>query len=46
VKALRAADAAGAARAIIVGPDEWRDGNVVVRDLASGDEKTVAATEV
>jgi len=46
VKALRAADAAGAARAVILGPEEWQDGKVVVRDLASGDEKVVAATEV
>ncbi|HXX49372.1 MAG TPA: histidine--tRNA ligase [Myxococcota bacterium] len=46
VKALRAADAAGAARAVILGPEEWQDGKVVVRDLASGDEKLVAATEV
>jgi len=46
VKALRAADAAGASRAIILGPEEWQDGKVVVRDLASGDEETVAATEV
>jgi histidyl-tRNA synthetase len=45
-KALKAADAAGAARAIIVGPDEWRDGNVVVRDLASGSEQLTRAADL
>jgi histidyl-tRNA synthetase len=45
-RALKAADAAGASRVVIVGPDEWKDGNVVVRDLASGTEKTVRADEV
>jgi histidyl-tRNA synthetase len=45
-RALKAADAAGASRVVIVGPDEWKDGNVVVRDLASGTEKTVRAEEL
>ncbi len=45
-KALKAADAAGAARVIIVGPDEWQDGNVVVRDLASGTEQIVRAADL
>jgi histidyl-tRNA synthetase len=40
-KALKAADAAGARRAILVGPDEWRDGSVRVKDLASGEESIV-----
>ena len=42
-KALKAADAAGATRVVIVGPDEWKDGNVVVKDLASGAETLVRA---
>jgi len=42
-KALKAADAAGATRVVIVGPDEWADGNVVVKDLASGAETRVRA---
>jgi histidyl-tRNA synthetase len=45
-KALKAADAAGAARVVIVGPDEWQDGNVVVRDLASGTEQIVRAADL
>jgi histidyl-tRNA synthetase len=40
-KALKAADAAGARRAILVGPDEWSQGAVKVRDLASGEERLV-----
>ena len=40
-KALRAADAAGAGRAILVGPEEWSEGAVRVKDLASGSERTV-----
>jgi histidyl-tRNA synthetase len=45
-KAMKAADAAGASRAIIVGPDEWKDGNVVLRDLTSGSEQVVRAAEL
>jgi histidyl-tRNA synthetase len=45
-RALKAADAAGAARVVIVGPDEWKDGNVVLRELATGTEKTVRADEI
>ncbi len=40
-KALKAADAAGATRAIIVGPDEWAGGEVTVKDLRSGSESRV-----
>ena len=40
-RALKAADQAGARRAVLVGPDEWADGSVKVRDLASGTEKLV-----
>jgi histidyl-tRNA synthetase len=41
-KALRAADQAGATRAVLVGPDEWGEGSVRVRDLGSGDEQVVS----
>ena len=40
-KALRQAAASGARRAILVGPDEWSEGAVRVRDLDSGDERVV-----
>ncbi len=40
-KALKAADQAGARRAVLVGPDEWKDGQVVERDLAAGTERRV-----
>ncbi len=45
-KALKSADAAGARRVVIVGPDEWKDGNVVVKDLASGTETRVRAEDL
>jgi len=41
-KALKLADAAGARRAFLVGPDEWADRMVRVRDLVSGEETTVS----
>ncbi|MCE2391363.1 MAG: histidine--tRNA ligase [Proteobacteria bacterium] len=40
-KALRQASAAGARRAILIGPDEWAERSVRVRDLASGEERVV-----
>ncbi len=40
-KALRAADQAGARRAVLVGPDEWAEDSVRVKDLASGEERIV-----
>jgi histidyl-tRNA synthetase len=40
-KGLRSADQAGARRAVIVGPDEWAEGRVKVKDLASGEEQVV-----
>ena len=40
-KALKAADLSGARRAVLVGPDEWAQGAVRVKDLASGDERSV-----
>jgi len=45
-KALRAADDAGALRALIVGPEEWKDGTVLERDLKSGAERKVAFDEL
>jgi histidyl-tRNA synthetase len=42
-KALKAADAAGAKRVVIVGPEEWANGEVVVKELASGTETRVRA---
>ena len=45
-KALKAADAAGARRVVILGPDEWADGLVVVKDLGSGAETRVRADEL
>jgi histidyl-tRNA synthetase len=45
-KALRAADQSGARRAILVGPDEWAEGSVKVRDLASGEERVVRVEEL
>jgi histidyl-tRNA synthetase len=38
---LELAAARGAARAVIVGPDERRDGVAVVRDLRGGTERRV-----
>ena len=40
-RALKAAEAAGAARVVLVGPDEWEDGSVKVKDMASGRETVV-----
>ena len=45
-KALRAADEAGALRALIVGPEEWKDRTVLERDLRSGAERKVAFDEL
>jgi histidyl-tRNA synthetase len=45
-KALKAADQAGARRAVIVGPDEWKDGCVVERDLAAGTERRVSVEDL
>jgi histidyl-tRNA synthetase len=45
-KLLKAADAAGARRAFIVGPDEWKQGEIIERDLASGTERRVTVTSL
>lgn len=41
LKALQAAEAAGATRAVIVGPDEWARDSVVVRDLSARQDREV-----
>jgi histidyl-tRNA synthetase len=46
VKALKAADAAGARQAIIVGPEEWKDRKVVVRELDTGAESAKGFDEL
>ena len=45
-KALKAAQSAGARRAILVGPDEWAEGRVVLKDLDSGDETQVSVEDL
>jgi histidyl-tRNA synthetase len=37
-KAFQAAELFGARRVVLVGPDEWREGKVKVKDLASREE--------
>ena len=41
-KAFKAAEAAGARRVFLVGPDEWREGKVKAKDQVSGEETVVA----
>lgn len=43
---FRAADQAGAVRAIVIGPDEQRDGTASVRDMSTGDERLVSVEEL
>lgn len=45
-KALRAADDAGALRALIVGPEEWKERLVLERDLKTGAERKLAFDEI
>jgi histidyl-tRNA synthetase len=45
-RALKAANQAGARRAVLVGPDEWAEGCVLVRDLATGEERKVRLEEL
>src|SRR5690606_17865259 len=37
---------AGARAVVIVGPDDWKTGHLVIRDLASGDQRTTEAGHV
>jgi histidyl-tRNA synthetase len=41
LKALKTASNLGATRAVLVGPDEWSEQSVVVRDLAARRDRTV-----
>jgi histidyl-tRNA synthetase len=41
LKVLQAAESAGATRAVIVGPDEWAEDSVVVRDLSAREDRVV-----
>jgi len=41
-KAFKAAERAGAAQVYLVGPDEWAQGEVQVKDLASGGQRTIS----
>ncbi len=43
---FKAADQAGASRAIVLGPDEVRDGTASVRDMATGEERSVTLEEL
>ncbi len=45
-KALKLAAQSGATRAVIVGPDEWSNTQVKLRDLNSGDESVVNVEEI
>jgi histidyl-tRNA synthetase len=43
--ALRAADRSGAAFAVLIGAEERRAGTVSIKDLKTGDQQDVAATQ-
>ena len=42
---FKAADRASAANALVVG-EEWDEGGVTARDLATGEQRTVALEEI
>ena len=42
-KAFKAAEQAGASEVILVGPDEWANGEVTVKDLKTGSQSTRSA---
>lgn len=42
-KEITRADKAGARVVVILGPEDWQAGNLVVRDLASGNQQTIEA---
>lgn len=44
--AFKHADRLGAARMVMVAPDEWERGEVTVKDLKSGDQQTVAVASL
>lgn len=45
-KQFKAADAVGARRVVVLGPDDLAQGNVVVKEMASGQETRVALAEL
>lgn len=45
-KEISRADKAGIRAIVIIGADEWSEGNVTVRDMSSGDQRVVPATTV
>ncbi len=44
-KEISRAHKAGAQAVVIIGPAEWAEGKVTIRDMTSGDQKAVTATE-
>ena len=45
-KQFQAASASGAQFALVIGPDEWKAGEVKLKNLATGNEERVKTTEV
>ena len=45
-KEIARADKAGVGAIVIIGPGEWAEGNVTVRDMVTGEQQVVAATSV
>jgi len=45
-KQFQAASGLGARYAVVIGPEEWNNGQVKLKDLASGVETPVAITEL
>jgi len=45
-KQFQAASASGARFALVIGPDEWKSGEVKLKDLATGNEERVKAMDV
>ena len=39
-------DKAGARAVVIIGPDDWQAGNLVIRDLTTGNQQTTQVTQV
>jgi len=45
-RGLKDADRAGARHAVLIGPDEWAERSVRIRDLGTGDERLVSVDEL
>ncbi|MBI1758779.1 MAG: histidine--tRNA ligase [Actinobacteria bacterium] len=45
-KEIARADKAGARAVVIIGPEDWKAGNLVVRNLTTGDQETTASATV